>query len=105
MNGPSQIGSIEQLQQFAEAAKSSSTAGKASSETTPFADLVKDFVAETNVNQAEAHQSVKDLVSGDANSIHDVVMTASKAELAFRLMMEIRNRLISSYQEIIRMQV
>lgn len=104
MSGPSQIGSVDQLQQFAESIKSSA-ADKAGTDRTPFADLIKDFVADTNVNQVEAHQSVKDLVSGDANSIHDVVMTASKAELAFRLMMEIRNKLINSYQEIIRMQV
>jgi len=49
--------------------------------------------------------SVRQLVSGETDSIHDVVLTASKADLAFRLVMEIRNRLISSYEEIMRMQV
>ena len=59
----------------------------------------------TNKDHADVQQSVEDLVSGKSDGIHEVVMTASQAELSFRLMMEIRNRLISSYQEIIRMQV
>jgi len=44
-------------------------------------------------------------VTGEAESIHDVVLTTSRADLAFRLMMEIRNRLIASYQEVMRMQI
>ncbi|MCA9057292.1 MAG: flagellar hook-basal body complex protein FliE, partial [Planctomycetaceae bacterium] len=37
--------------------------------------------------------------------IHDVVLTTAKANLAFQLVMEIRNRLITSYQEVMRMQM
>lgn len=100
MQGASQIGGISQQQQIAPPAQQSQDSARA-----PFADLIKDFVTDTSTEQAQAHQSVKDLVSGEANNIHEVVLTASEAEIAFRLMMEIRNRLISSYQEIIRMQV
>lgn len=99
MNGPSQVGAVDQYRQVAQSSPQQDS-GRA-----PFADLIKEFVADTGMEQAEAHQSVKDLVSGEANNIHEVVLTASEAEIAFRLMMEVRNRLISSYQEIIRMQV
>ena len=71
----------------------------------PFADLVKGLIQDTSNKQDEVNNSVKQVVSGETDSIHDVVLTASKADLAFRLVMEIRNRLISSYQEIMRMQV
>ena len=71
----------------------------------PFADLIKGLVQETNGQQAQVEDSVKQLVTGETDSIHDVVLTASQADLAFRLVMEVRDRLLSSYQEIMRMQM
>jgi flagellar hook-basal body complex protein FliE len=71
----------------------------------PFADMVKNLVAETDQQQFQAQDGVRQLVTGEADSIHEVVLTTSRADLAFRLMMEIRNRLIASYQEVMRMQV
>lgn len=71
----------------------------------PFADMVKNLVAETDQQQFKAQDGVRQLVTGETDSIHDVVLTTSRADLAFRLMMEIRNRLIASYQEVMRMQV
>ena len=71
----------------------------------PFADLVKGLVQDTNRQQAQSEDGVRQLVTGETDSIHEVVLTTSRADLAFRLMMEIRNRLIASYQEVMRMQV
>jgi len=67
--------------------------------------MVKNLVAETNQQQINSQDGVRQLVTGETDSIHDVVLTTSRADLAFRLMMEIRNRLIASYQEVMRMQV
>jgi flagellar hook-basal body complex protein FliE len=71
----------------------------------PFTDLLKGFIDETDKQQQIADTGVKQLVTGEAESIHEVVLTTSRADLAFRLMMEIRNRLIASYQEVMRMQI
>ncbi len=79
---------------------SSATSGEV-----PFADMVKGLIKETDQQQIQAQDGVRQLITGEADSIHDVVLTTSRADLAFRLMMEIRNRLIASYQEVMRMQV
>jgi flagellar hook-basal body complex protein FliE len=71
----------------------------------PFADMVKGLVTEANQQQLKSQDGVRQLIAGETDSIHDVVLTTSRADLAFRLMMEIRNRLIASYQEVMRMQV
>ena len=71
----------------------------------PFADLIKDLVQNTNNQQGQVEESVKQLIAGETDSIHDVVLSASQADLAFRLVMEIRDRLIASYQEVMRMQM
>jgi len=71
----------------------------------PFADMIKGLVQQTDQQQQVAELGVEQLVTGETDSIHDVVLATSKADLAFRLMMEIRNRLIASYQEVMRMQI
>ena len=71
----------------------------------PFADLIKDLIQDTNNQQGQVEESVKQLVTGETDSIHYVVLTASQADLSFRLVMEIRDRLIASYQEVMRMQM
>ena len=82
----------------------SAGAGK-SGNSMPFADLVKGLIQDTSNQQLQVEEGVKQIVTGETDSIHDVVLTASQADLAFRLVMEVRDRLISSYQEIMRMQM
>ena len=69
-----------------------------------FGDLVKDFVAQTNQDQLAADSAIKDLVTGKTDDVHQVVMAVANAELSFQLFMEIRNQLVSSYNELMRMQ-
>jgi len=71
----------------------------------PFGDLMSQVLNEINKPQLQADESVKQFLTGETDSINDVVLSVAKADLTFRLFMEIRNRLISSYQEIQRMQV
>ena len=78
---------------------------ESSREGVPFTDLLKGFVDETDKQQQIADTGVEQLVTGEAQSIHEVVLTTARADLAFRLMMEIRNRLIASSQEVMRMQI
>ena len=71
----------------------------------PFGDVVSSFLSEANAQQMNVGTEVQRLVTGESDSVHDVVLSVAKADLSFRLVMEIRNQLISSYQEIMRMQV
>lgn len=70
-----------------------------------FGNMVSDLIQESNSQQVEADQALEQLVSGENDNVHDVVLAMAKADMAFRLLLEIRNQLIESYQEIMRMQV
>jgi flagellar hook-basal body complex protein FliE len=70
-----------------------------------FGDLVTRFLEETNEQQLKVGTHIEALATGKSDNVHDVVLSVAQADLAFRLMMEIRNRAIASYQEIMRMQV
>lgn len=70
-----------------------------------FGEMFSQYLNEANTQQLQVGQQIEALATGQTDNVHDVVLSVAKADLAFRLVMEIRNRLISSYQEIMRMQV
>lgn len=70
-----------------------------------FSDVFANLLNDVNQPQVAADQSLQQLVKGETDNVHDVVLSMAKADLAFRFVLEIRNRLVESYQEIVRMQV
>ena len=73
--------------------------------TVPFTKLVNNLLSDANAQQLQADQALHQLIEGKSENVHDVVLATAKADLSFRMVLEIRNRLIESYQEIMRMQV
>jgi len=71
----------------------------------PFSQLASRLIQDVNAEQLGADKAIKELATGETNNVHDVVLSMAKADLEFRFLLEIRNRLIESYQELMRMQV
>ena len=72
---------------------------------TDFSALVKNFVGDVNAQQAKAGQMVSGLQSGQNVSLHQAVLSMEEASVSFQLLVEVRNKLLESYQEIMRMQI
>ncbi|MBI3462413.1 MAG: flagellar hook-basal body complex protein FliE [Planctomycetes bacterium] len=70
-----------------------------------FGKLIGQLVQDANAQQLQTDQAVKQLAMGEIDSLHDVMLSMAKADLSFRLILEIRNRLTEAYQEIMRMQL
>ena len=70
-----------------------------------FSGLLGQMVQEVNAKQGVATQSLQDLQSGQNVSLHQTMIAMEEASVSFQLMVEVRNRLLDSYQEIMRMQV
>jgi flagellar hook-basal body complex protein FliE len=75
-------------------------AGKAS-----FVDVVEKILADANVQQLQSDQAIRELAAGQTDNLHEVLLTVAKADLSFRTILEVRNRLTEAYQEVMRMQV
>ena len=69
-----------------------------------FSKLVTGFIDETNKAQVGSDQAINDLVAGKTDNVQQVVMAVANAEMSFQMFMEIRNKLIDSYNELMRMQ-
>jgi flagellar hook-basal body complex protein FliE len=70
-----------------------------------FADQLQSAAQEVNRLQLARDEKVEQMVRGEATEVHDVMVAAEEAQLAFELLLEVRNKLLESYQEIMRMQV
>jgi flagellar hook-basal body complex protein FliE len=70
-----------------------------------FSATLKAALVETNDLSLARSQQLERLVAGEDVDLHEVMISAEEASIAFDLMMEIRNKLLEAYQEIQRMNV
>ena len=96
-----QLGGLRAPETPAPPASASATSGDAHA----FADVLKSSLAEVNKLQAKADAAITALATGDKASLHDTMIAMEQADLSFRLMMQVRNKIVDAYQEIMRMQV
>jgi flagellar hook-basal body complex protein FliE len=69
-----------------------------------FQSVLGNLVREVAGLQQDADRSIEGLVTGETTNIHDVTTRMTEAGIAFDLMMEVRNKLMDAYQQIMRMQ-
>jgi flagellar hook-basal body complex protein FliE len=70
-----------------------------------FAGIFKDMLTEANSLQLEAGRMQEKFLLGEVQDLHSVMVAAEEASVAFNLVMEIRNKLLESYQTLLRMPV
>jgi len=70
-----------------------------------FADMFEKFVKGVDQKKKVSAQQTKDLILGRSDNIHEAVVKSEEAKVAFNLMIEVRNKLVDSYKELMRMQV
>jgi flagellar hook-basal body complex protein FliE len=70
-----------------------------------FSNTLNEFLQEVNELQLENEQTTEDFLNGEITDLHQVTIAAQKARVSMELLLQVRNKLIESYQEIMRMQV
>ncbi len=70
-----------------------------------FGDFVQDFVADVNKGSKLSDKMATDLATGKNKNIHETMIQMQKADLNFRMMVQVRNKVLEAYQEVMRMQV
>lgn len=72
---------------------------------TSFSGLLDTAVAEVDGKMRQAAAEQTKVLTGETNNLHQAMIAMQEAGTAFSLMVEVRNKLVESYQEIMRMQV
>ncbi len=72
---------------------------------TGFTDLFNEAVRNIKETEAEVDDANKALLTGETDNIHTAMIAAEKAEIAVNLAVQIRNKVISAYNEVMGMQI
>ena len=70
-----------------------------------FADVLNAAYTRVEASGAEASQAVESFLNGDRQDLHSVAMATQKAGLEFEMMLQVRNKIVNAYQEVMRMQL
>jgi flagellar hook-basal body complex protein FliE len=82
-----------------------SVASSPTSEIDQFASLLTDQVRDVNSMQIDANEMVHSMLTGGDVNEAEVLTAVQKADLAFRMMLQVRNKLIEAYREIQQIQI
>jgi len=70
-----------------------------------FQNTLKNLVNDVDQMQKTAEESSRRMLTGQVEDVHQVMVAMEEAQTSFQLMMEIRNKLVEAYKEVMRMQV
>ena len=70
----------------------------------PFAGMLQTMVEQTSVLDQKASQAVTGLLNGSGVEIHDAMIATQKADMAFELALQVRNKVVGAYQQMMAMQ-
>lgn len=70
-----------------------------------FGDMLGGMVREVSDKQAQASSTVGAMLAGEEIPLHQAMIAMEEASVSFQLMVEVRNKLLESYQELMRMQI
>ena len=70
-----------------------------------FAQMFENFIKGVDQKKKISYRETQDLILGRSDNIHEAVVKSQEAGVAFNLMIEVRNKLVESYKELMRMQV
>jgi flagellar hook-basal body complex protein FliE len=83
--------------------EAASPAGKTGA--SDFSQLLQDAVKRVNASSAAANAGVEGFLAGDGPELHSVVLATQRASLEFDMFLQVRNKVVQAYQEVMRMQL
>jgi flagellar hook-basal body complex protein FliE len=76
-----------------------------SGKSTSFKDILSNVIDQVETSRTEAGKTVEKFLSGEGEDLHSTILASQRAELEFQLFMQVRNKVVSAYQEVMRMQM
>jgi len=70
-----------------------------------FGDILKKSIGEVNEIQKAGEKAMEDIATGQVKDLHQAALAIDKAEINMKLMLEVRNKAINAYKEILRTQI
>jgi len=70
-----------------------------------FLSILQNSIAKVNNDQIEADKALGDIATGSVKDLHQAAIAINKAELSMKMMLEVRNKALNAYKEILKTQM
>lgn len=85
--------------------QASSQVQKENSGDSSFASVLKNAIDETNTIQQDGEKALSDIATGQVKDLHQAAIAINKAETSMKFMLEVRNKAVNAYKEILKTQM
>lgn len=92
---------LQQLSEFQSKLQKPSESGDAPN----FKDMLTKAIGEVDQAHKTSAKQIEGVLGGEVQDVHSALIAMQRADLSFQMMMQVRNKLIEAYQEVMRMQV
>jgi flagellar hook-basal body complex protein FliE len=75
------------------------------SEGSSFTNVLSSAINEVESSRSSAAASVDQFLSGEGGDLHTTILASQRADLEFQMFMQVRNKIVSAYQEVMKMQL
>ncbi len=99
------INALQQIQQLANTSKKVENVKSNANSEISFKEMMKQYLNDANNLQIKADADIQRIIAGEDIDPHSVMVAVEKANLSFELVMEIRNKMLEAYREIMKTQV
>lgn len=72
---------------------------------TPFKNVLDNAIQEVEGARTNANQSINQFLSGEGEDLHSTILASQRADLEFQMFLQVRNKVVSAYQEVMKMQM
>lgn len=70
-----------------------------------FAELLGNTIGQVNKTTLEGDMAIRKLHSGKADNLHEVMIATAEADISIRMLVQMRNKALEAYNEIMRLQI
>jgi len=81
------------------------TPGQSTGSSDAFSSILKNTIGTLESLQTNADTSIQKFLTGENDDLHTTVLATQRAEMAFELGLQVRNKVVSAYQEVMKMQL
>ncbi len=72
---------------------------------TGFGQVLEESIAKVNLDQVQADHAIKEMIAGRNKNIHETMLAIERADTSLKMMMQVRNKVLEAYKEVMKMQV
>ena len=96
---------INTMAQIPKLTMANATAKPTETKSMSFGDVINDAISKVNNLQIESSKKTEDFITGVSDDIHSVIIAGSKADLSLQMTLQVRNKVMEAYKEIMNMQI